>query len=176
MARPYPTQADIGAYVPTSEVFDPAQLNDIDINSSEFRDFLNILTRAVNDINLSLNIKDTGQYPLTEFINSQNFFPNPALSSFTSSAPILRNVFRKVINFGLLPDFGTTSVAHGIDVTAQYTFTRMYGCSSIPGASFVAIPNQDIKLTADNTNVTIQTFSAYTGYTTTYVILEYIKS
>lgn len=176
MAGSYPNQLDLGAYVSTTEIFDPGRLNSLDVNSNEFKDFLNILTRVINDINLLVNLKDTGYYNLTEFVNGQNFFPNPALSSLTPANPIYRNVFRKTINFGPLPNASTTSIPHGIPVNAPYTFTRMYGCASNPGTSFVAIPNQDIKLTADATNVTIQTFSAYAGYTTTYVILEYIKS
>lgn len=171
MARPYPIQADPGSYLPTSEILDPALLDKIDINSAEFRNFLNILTRAVNDINLQVNTKDAAYYSLTEFVNGQMFFPNQ--SSPTSP---LRNVFRKIINFGDLPNNTTKSVAHDIPVNAFYTFTRMYGCSSIPGTSFTAIPNQDIKLTADAVNVTVTTTSAYVGYTTTYIVLEYIKS
>jgi len=176
MASSYPPQLEPGAYVSTTEIFDPTLVNQLDVNSDDFKDFLNKLTRVINDMNLLLDLKDTGYYNITEFVNGQNFFPNPALSSSTPATPIYRNVFRKTINFGPLPNFSTTSVPHGIPVNAPYTFTRMYGCASNPGTAFVAIPNQDIKLTADAVNVTIQTFSAYVGYTTTYVILEYIKS
>ena len=170
------TQLDLGAYVSTTEIVDPSRIDALSIDSQEFKDFINVLTRIINDINLLLNLKDTGYYNLTEFVNGQNFFPDPALSSTSAASPIYRNVFRKVINFGTLPNATSASVAHDIPVNAPYTFTRMYGCSSIPGTSFVAIPNRDIKLTADATNVTIETFGAYIGYTHTYVILEYIKS
>lgn len=176
MARAYPDQLGPGAYVSTTEILDPALIQRLDVNKQEFKEFLNILTRTINEMNLLLNLKDTGYYTEQEFVNSQIFFPDPTLSSTTPANPVFRNVFRKVINFGTLPNAGTTSVAHNITVTSGYTFTRMYGCASIPGTAFVAIPNSDIKLTADATNVTVTTTFAYAGYTTTYVILEYIKS
>lgn len=172
---PYPLQLDPGAYVSTTEILDPSLIQSLEV-SDEFKEFLNKLTRVLNDMRILLDLKETGYYTLTEFVNSQSFFPNPALSSLTAAAPIYRNVFRKVINFGALPNASSASRAHGIPVNAPYTFTRMYGCASNPGLSFVAIPNQDIKLTADATNVTVTTSSAYVGYTTTYLILEYIKS
>lgn len=176
MASSYPSQLGPGAYVSTSEVFDPSLIESLDVSSPEFKEFLNKLTNVINDINLLSNLKDTGYYTLQEFVNSQAFFPNPALSSTTAANPTFRNVFRKVINFGTLPNFGTTSVNHDIAVDANYSFTRMYGCATNPGNSFVPIPNSDIKLTANATQVTITTTSAYAGYTITYVILEYIKS
>ena len=176
MARSYPEQLDLGAYVSTTEILDPTRIESLDVSSDEFKEFLNTMARVINDINLLVNLKDTGYYNITEFVNGQNYFPDTTLSSTTTANPIYRNVFRKVINFGALPNAAATAVLHGIPVNAPYTFTRMYGCSSNPGTAFVAIPNRDIKLTADATNVYIETFSAYAGYTTTYVILEYIKS
>ena len=127
-------------------------------------------------MNLLLNLKDTGYYVEQEFVNSQVFFEDPLLSSTTDANPILRNVFRKVINFGTLPGPGTATAAHGLTLNSGYTFTRLYGCSSIPGVAFVALPNSDIKLTVDATNVIVTTTFAYAGYTTTYIVLEYIKS
>lgn len=175
MARSYPDQLGPGAYVSTTEIFDPSLIQQMDVQSDEFKEFLNILTRTINDMNLLLNIKDTGYYVLQEFVNSQVYFADPTLSSTTAQAPTLRNVFRKVINFGTLPNSGTTSVAHGLTIDNNWIFTRMYGCSTNPGTAFVPIPNQDIKLSADATNVTITTTAAYAGYTTTYIVLEYIK-
>lgn len=176
MASSYPPQLEPGASVSTTEIFDPALVNQLDVNSDEFKEFLNKLTRVVNDIKLLLDLKISGYFPVTEFLTGKLMFPNPLLTSSTPQTPIYRNGFIKVIDFGTLPDNGIKSVPHEIEVNDSYTFFQMYGASSIPGTSFVSIPNQDIKLTADAVNVTVQTFSAYVGYTTTYIILEYIKS
>jgi hypothetical protein len=175
MARSYPDQLGPGAYSPTSEVFDPAFVERLNVTAPEFKEFLNKLARVINDMNLLLNQKDTALYPLQEFVNSQLFFPDPTLTSSSSRRPVQRNVFRKVINFGTLPNNGTTSVAHGLTIDSNWSFTRMYGCSTNPNTAFVPIPNQDIKLSADTTNVTITTTAAYAGYTVTYVVLEFIK-
>jgi len=85
MARSYPDQLGPGAYVSTTEIFDPSLIDQLDVQSDEFKEFLNILTRTINDMNLLLNLKDTGYYVLQEFVNSQVYFPNTALSSTTAS-------------------------------------------------------------------------------------------
>ena len=177
MAGSYPSQLNPGAYVSTTELLDPASINEINVNADEFKDFLNALTRVINDINLLLNLKDTGYYTLEEFLNGQLFFPNPTLTSSTSAAPIFRNVFRKVISCGTMPNNTTSSIPHNIDINSGYTFTRIYGCTSIPGSTFVPLPTSDIFLRVDTTDILIRTTNAnYINYTTTYVIVEYIKS
>ena len=78
MARSYPENLGPGAYVNTTEVLDPTEIERLEIPSEEFFRFLNVLSNVVNEINLALNLKDTGYYTLEEFVNSQLFFPDPA--------------------------------------------------------------------------------------------------
>ena len=87
-----------------------------------------------------------------------------------------------VVNFGQLPNTATTTVAHGIDFTTEYTLTRFYGAATdttnrvyipLPYASPTLANN--IELSADATNVSITTGSDRTNFDTTYVILEYLK-
>ena len=170
----YPDQLNPGAFIATTQPVDPYTVNDLSVDDDLKQLLINVGT-ALNDISLLLNVKTTGYYPLIEFLNSNLYFPDPNLSSSSGQTPLYRNTFQMVVNFGTLPNMGTTSVAHGIAVMSGYTFTHMYGAASIPGSNFVAIPNSDIKLTADATNVTITTTSAYVGYTHTYIVLEYIK-
>jgi hypothetical protein len=175
---------NVGAYIPSTYIFDViSEIYDVEINSPKFKELLVRLAQNINRVNILVNNKDTGLYDTSEFVNSQQFFPNPALNSSTSQYPALRNVFRKVINFGALPNATTTSVAHGIVCTSLVTFTRIYGCASDPTTSFIPLPYasctnvaHNVELNADGTNVNITTGTNRSAYTTTYVILEYLKN
>lgn len=182
MARSYPNQFDLGAFLPTTDIFDVSRIASIEVGSPEFKEFLVRMRQSINDVALVVNIKDSGYYYPQEFVNGQVFFPNPSLNSTTSQAPIPRQVFRKVINFGALPDTASTSVPHELTIDANFSFTRIYGCATNPSTSFIPIPYVTITASADNiqldvdsTFVTITTESDRSAYTTCYVILEYIK-
>lgn len=189
MAGPISSQSNFGAFVPTTNIWDVSRVQSVEINSAEFRELLVRLYQNINNISLILNLKDTGYYVLSEFINGQLMFPNPSLNSTTAQAPSYRQVFRKVVNFGTLPNNTTISVAHGLEISivppvTTYSFTRIYGAASttdqtsfipLPYASSVDIPH-NIEVSVDNTNVNITTGSDYSAYTITYIVLEYIKS
>jgi hypothetical protein len=176
-----PTNPNIGLYVPTTYNFDVAQLQDVDVNSPEFKELLVRLYQNVNRIILSLNLKDSAYYVNQEFVNSQLFFPSSI--SIADSQPTYRNVFRMVVNFGTLPNNTTKSVAHNIPVNSSFSFTRIYGTATNSTAtSFIPIPYSSTTAVADNlelyiddTNVNIKTGADYSAYTICYVILEYLK-
>lgn len=183
----YNTGAEPGLFLPTTELFDVGDLQSAGVDNERFRKLLIRLSKSFNDSNLAVNLKDTGYYVEQEFINGQVFFANPALSSTTAQTPTFRQVFRKVINFGALPNAGATNVAHGITVDANTTFTRIYGTASDVGASkeYIPLPYVDvggtvaagnIELHVDATNVTITTTGNGTNFTVCYVILEYLKN
>lgn len=182
MAGSYPNQANPGLFVPTTNVWDVAELYTVDVQSSEFRELLVRLYQNINTIALALNLKDSAYYVDQEFVNGQVLFPNPALSSSTASAPVYRQVFRKVIDFGALANAGTKSVAHGLTITAGFSFTRIYATASDTiGFNYIPIPYAsvaagNVELNVDLTNVTIITGSDYSAFTICYVILEYVKS
>jgi len=172
---------NVGSFVPLLDVFDDQLIRQLDPDSEQFKEFLTRLRTNINNIAIALNTKDTGFYVTQSFVNGQVFFPNPSLGSSTPQQPTYRQVYRKVINFGTLPNAATTSVAHGITTTAAFTFTRIYGCATNPNTSFIPLPyasptlNKNIELNADATNVNITTGIDRTAYTTTYVVLEYIN-
>ncbi len=177
------TDADqYGAFIQTTQVWDIAQLLEVDVTSDAFKDLLVRLYQQVNNIANILNVKDTGQYQLSEFVNGQVYFSNPALSSATALSPEDRQVFRKVINFGGLPNTGTKTVAHGITCTVMTSFTRIYGCATDTAGNYIPLPYasptdaDEIELKVDGTNVTIITGSDRTNFTITYVVLEYLQS
>lgn len=169
-----------GLYLPTTDVFDSIDTRKIEESPDEFRNFITRLRQALNTSNTTINLKDTGYYILDEFANGQLYFPDPLLNSTTPKLPKYRNVFRKVINFGTLPNAGTTSVAHGITLNATVSFTRIYGTATNPNTSFIPLPYaslvlaNNIELNVDATNVNITTGNNRTAYTITYVVLEWI--
>lgn len=173
---------NFGSYIPTTSVWDPAQLLDIEVTSPEFKELLVRMYQNLNLMALVLNAKDTGLYGTQEFVNGQVFFPDPTLSSSTTTFPDFRSVYRTVVNFGALPNAGLKTVAHGIPITSGFTFTRIYGAASdTTGLTYLPLPYVDsagtnnIQLDVDVVDVNITTTSDRTNYTVTYVILEYLK-
>ncbi len=126
------------------------------------------------------NTKESGFYNIVEQVNNQKYFTDGDTQEF-------RSVYRKVVNFGALPNSATKSVAHGISTTEDFSFTRMYATATDPAAatvnSAIPIPYVDpnalangIELNVDATNVNITTAADYTAYTICYVVLEYVKT
>lgn len=177
------TSSQYGSFVPTNYIWDIQQLQSVDVTTPQFKELLVRLYQNINIIALVLNTKDTGFYPLSETVNSQLFFSNPNYNSSTPTTPALRQVLRKVINFGALPNTGSTSVAHGINITSGYTFTRIYGAASdTTNEEYIPIPyasasaTTTVEISVDSTDVVITTASNRSSFTTTYVILEYIMT
>jgi hypothetical protein len=146
-------------------------VDDLDVNSIAFKEVIVRLHENVNQIATATNQKDIAFYGLTEAINGQTYFATTTTS---------RSVYRKVINFGALPNTGTKSVAHDIAIETTFIFTRIYGCSSDPvNKKYIPLPyasaTNDIELNVNATNVNIITISNMSAYTTTYIVLEYTK-
>lgn len=168
---------DYGLFIPSTQVWDVSEITDKNQKELVVRLYQNINTAA-----LAINKKDSGFYDTSEFVNGQVFFPNPTVAAGTN--PTERQVYRKVVNFGALPDTAAKSVAHGLTIAAgsAYSFTRIYGTASNPAAlTFIPIPYASsvagsiIELSVTSTNVVITTASNLTAYTICYVVLEYLK-
>lgn len=134
------------------------------------------LYQYLNSIATVINAKDTGTYSRVEEANSQLYFPDPALLNTDNNFLVYRPVYRKVIDFGTLPNAGLKSVAHGIDITSTFSFTRIYATASNPtGLTYFPIPGSGCDITVDATNVNITTGADKTAFTKCYAVLEYIK-
>lgn len=94
-------------------------------------------------------------------------------------------IYRKVINFGALPNTSTKTVAHNL---SNAIFLRIYGvayASNIPNTYYYPLPYstcstvgvaRNIELAVDGTNVEIVTGADRSSLDTTYVVLEYVKT
>lgn len=179
MAGSIPPTSSFGSFVPSTFIWEAQQIQSSNIDPN-LKEVLIRLYQNLNQMCIVLNTKDSALYVQQEFINGQQFFPLPSLNSTTAKAPTMRQVFRIVVNFGTLPNAGTTSVAHGISQPA-WIMTRMYATATKSDFSeFIPIPyssstlNKNIELNADDTNVNITTAIDYSAYTTCFVILEYM--
>ena len=165
---------DSSTLIPISNIVDPALLRDMDIKSPEFKRYMVSLVENVNSILLAVNAKDVGIYNNEETLTGQNYFDDDKNEQ--------RPVYRKVVDFGALPNTANKAVAHGLDAAWEYKFTRIYGVTSdstnkdylpIPYATATAI--DIIELYVDNTNINITTGKDRTSFDTTYVVLEYLE-
>lgn len=172
---------DFNSLVPTTQIWDASEIKSMDVNSDEFKEFLVLLYQRLNQMAIATNARDIAKYDTQEVICGQEFFPNPTYGISVNSDPIPRGAYRKVINFGALPNSTSTSVAHGIITTPGFTVTRLYGAASNTGSSsYISIPyvsaSGNVSLSMSSTNVTITTTGSFSGYTTAYVIVEYLKN
>lgn len=179
----YQSSKEIGLFVPTTADFEIQQLLEIQVTDPEFKQLLVKLYERINFMSIVLNLKDSAYYVEEEFVNGQLYPPDKSVS-VNYSLPN-RQVFRKIVDFGALPNTATKTVAHNISsVDANFTFTRIYGCASdpvnllyipIPYASTVAVAN-NVEISVDQTNVIITTGANLSAYTRCFVVLEYLRS
>lgn len=182
MSSSIPSNLNFGSFVPTTFIWEVQQIQSSNIDQ-DVKELLVRIYQNINQMAIVLNTKDSALYVQEEFVNGQVFFPDPALSSKTAQSPTQRQVFRKVINFGALPNATSKSVAHGITVDSNVTATRIYGAATNPGVSLIPIPYvsttavaNGIEINMDATNINITTGIDLTAYTVCYVIIEYLKN
>jgi len=162
-------QNKVGQYVGTTQILDTGLFDEVDINSAVFKEILIKLSQTVNSLSMAVNAKESGQYYLTEFVNSNVYFNETSTSQFD-----LRPVFRKVVNVGALAA-GAKNTAHGLTIGSTWSFTRMYGAASNTTTNkYYPIPGASLLLSCDATNV-IVTNNTGLAFTKCMVVLEYLK-
>ncbi len=168
-------QADTGLYIATTNVWDVSAIYDLDVSSPEFKELFVRLYQNINNIALSLNMKDSGYFVEQEFVTGAAYF-NP----LTNDDQQLRSVYRRTYNIGPL-GAGVTNTPHLLLIQPTWSFTRIYGAASntttnnyypLPFASAGGATN--IELRVNGTNIVITNNSGVT-FLTCYVVLEYLK-
>lgn len=176
----------VGVYVPTTEVWDVAQLYQVDITSPEFKELLVRMYQNLNRMALALNVSTKGYYDVQgEFVDGNLWFPKPGLTSATSPAqrPAFRQEERTVLNLpqiaGIaLPAAATTAINHNITITTNTTFTALYGVASDQtGFNYYPLNYAGattISMFANATQVSITNNTAI-NFSVCYVVLEYLQ-
>jgi hypothetical protein len=170
---------NVGVFLPTTNVWDVSEIYSTEVTSPEFKELLVRLYQNLNLTAQGINVKDSGMYVRSEFVNGQTFFQNPT----NTTNPSMRQAYRMVVNFGALPNTTTKSVAHNIPITSAVTVTRIYGAATNPSTGYIPIPYSSITAVADNielsmtsANIVIKTGADQSAYTVCYVVVEYLKS
>jgi hypothetical protein len=151
------------------------QIGDFDVPET-FEEFSDIFERNYKKVADAMNTKETGLYLLQESATFQQYFK-------ANDPQGNRNIYRKVINFGRLPNATSRRVPHNININSNFRLTRLYGATNDVGSlSFLPLPfasptdADNIALEIDNRDVIITTGADRSSYTETTVVLEYSKS
>jgi hypothetical protein len=152
----------------------PGLQNQLDISielpedPKEMRDMLNDVYQGIAS---TVNTKEGALYvPIEKLTSGQYFTPgNPQIN---------REVYRMVVDFGTLPSTGTKNVAHNIvGWNDQFRLTRAYGAATDPiGLTAVPIPNDNIFLEINATNVIVTTTADFSTYTDSTIVIEFTKN
>lgn len=171
-------------FLPITNIFDVDAIRNSNISQEQLKQILIRIVQAFNETNIVVNLKDTGIYSTIETVNGQTFPPNPTLTSLSSETPEERQVLRKLVVCGALPNNTTKAVAHGITVGANTEWTRIYGAATKPTATYAGIPlvylddttfGSNVTLRVDHQNVHIKTTADMTAFTKCNVIIEYLQ-
>lgn len=146
----------------------------------KWEDARQFLVEHLKKISNAVNIRQIGWFLDEELLAGQQFIPGSNLSGTSQQ---FRSVFRKIIDFGVLPNAVTKSVPHGITFDANFTLLNLYIAATKPTAPFLAFSLQywansapgSITLNMDATNINVTTTSNYSDYTRSFVCIEYIQ-
>ena len=162
-------QINTGFFVPTTNVWDAAQVRDIDVTSPEFKELMVRLYQNLNNMSVALNAKVTGICIGQEFVNGKQYY-NP-----NSTNPLdLRPGYTITVNTGAL-GAGANPVNHNLAVTNTWKWMAMYGAATNTGTLLgYSIPDllMGVNTTATQIIITNNTGLVFTDSTVT---LEYVK-
>ena len=166
-----------GAFVNTNYVWDVQQLEEVDVTSPAFKELLIRLYQNINNIALVLNVKTTGQFPLSETVNGNLWFSDPNNTSQTALAPTQRQELQTtyfLVNVG-----ASRTIPHNITMTAVTTLTDLNGAASDQvGKNYYGFKSAagaaNISAVANGTNIVITNNTGIT-FTTVYIVLKYLQ-
>jgi hypothetical protein len=153
-----------------------------DVVPEKWEDARPFIVEQLKKISTAVNIREIGWFLDEELLSGKAFIPgsNNVMDGGTSQQ--FRQVLRKVINFGTLPNAGLKSVPHGIVFDTNFTLVFLGAYATNPtNLNAIPIPfasptlNQNILLYIDNVNVNIITAINYTNYTRCFVTIEYMQ-
>jgi hypothetical protein len=168
MSSPLNNQ-DLESYVPV-----------YDVVPEKWEDARAFIVEQLKKLAIAVNTREIGFFLDEELLSGKAFIPG---TNTGGTSQQFRQVLRKVIDFGALPNAGTKSVPHGISFTSNFTLVFMGAYATNP-AFLVALPIpyadpgnilNNIAINMDSTNVNITTGTNLTSFTRCYVIIEYLQ-
>lgn len=150
------------------------QASDFDLPDN-YEDFSDIFDREYKKIIDIINTKEGAIYLPQESSTFQIYFDD-------ENPMVTKNVYRKLILFGALPDTTTKRVPHNISLTNVARLTRLYGAATSTSAlSYLPLPfssptlADNISLEADERDIIITTGADYSTYSEVTIVMEYSK-
>src|ERR1700684_2199476 len=149
-----------------------------DVVPEKWEDARPFVVEQLKKITTAVNIREIGWFLDEELLSGKAFIPGLNNVANGSTSQQYRQILRKVIDFGALPNAGTKAVGHGITVDANFTLIQMWASATDPiGLTALPIPfatpvalNQNIALQMDAVNVTITTGTNRSNYTRCFVV------
>lgn len=150
------------------------QVSDTDFPDN-FEDFHELFDREYKKLTDAVNSKEGALYLPQELATFQKYYdPGDSLET--------RNVYRKLIIFGPLPNAATKRVQHNIVFNNVTRLTRLYGAATDPsGIKFIPLPfssptlSNNVTLELNATDILITTAANFGNYTEVTVVVEFIK-
>jgi hypothetical protein len=163
----------------TSEIYD-SYVPVYDVVPEEWEDARGFLVERLREITNAVNIREIGWFLDVELLSGKTLFPGVNTQG-NASPQQNRQILRKVIDFGPLPNSAVKSVPHGIVVDDNFTLITLYagafdpiGLTGLP-IPFSASTTTRIQIDMDAVNVNITTVSPRSNYTNVKVIIEYCQ-
>ncbi len=143
----------------------------------DWDDAKGMLTEQLRQMVETINLKESGYFLDREILMAGNLFASTNNST--------RGMYRKVVNFGSLPNNTTKTVPHGITLDSSFNLTNLYLSATNQSATGAqpfdfsvqnyAIGTADFKLYLTETNIVVITTSNYSAFTKSIVVIEYVK-
>lgn len=120
---------------------------------------------------MAINSKEIAIYSTFETVTGQQW---PPIASLTGIPTASTMTFRVIVPIPALA-VGANLIAHNIQgINTQYVFTKLFGAIG-NGLIWHSLPNNDIHLAIDATNLIVTIPVAYVGFTG-FGIAEYLKT
>jgi hypothetical protein len=145
----------------------------------KWEDAQGFITEQFKRIANAINVREIGWFLDEELLSGKQFIPAAVVNQNIKPLQV-RSVFRKVVDFGPLPNTGIKSVAHGINFDNNFTLIQMFASATNPSTSALPIPfasqnaGETVKMNMDTMNINITTFNDRTAFTRCFVVIEYI--
>jgi hypothetical protein len=150
----------------------------------DFEQLLLKLTDYSRSVSTSINQREICAYERDEILSGSTLFSVEQTedigTEYVPTSRYLRPVYRKVIDFGPLPNSGVTSIPHYLPISETWQFIKVLtvpnnqnATGSTPFAT--PIPNATARVDITLTDVVITTTADYSAYNVCTVILEYVK-
>lgn len=141
------------------------------------------LVEHLKKISNSVNIRVIGWYLDEELLSGKAFIPGQNVVTASGTSQQYRQVLRKVIDFGDLPNNTNKDVPHGINFDSNFTLVSLEGAAtdpvglvgiSLPHSSSTALGN-NVALAINAVNVVVTTGSNRSNFTRCFVTIEYMQ-